>query len=238
MCLTIITHIMVCDIRPVMPHPSDPDILVVDPYVPPRAQCCVISTAPTDNSNGKKCPLHPCCKLTTKTFSCGCNNELQYRRYEPANDPVNYTEATEYIPGQGGWRKLHSLDFVLPEIEDNQRTEKTSPSDMLRVARRGREFTLHQVLPIIDELEAASERFERAEKSFANGGPVTEYEAGSTALEQLVYEASELKSDFEAWIRTQDALEISEGRKGSLHRWALPLRRILRRISSMRPTKL
>ncbi|KAJ8128065.1 hypothetical protein O1611_g5573 [Lasiodiplodia mahajangana] len=159
---------MACDIRPVMPLPSNPGIRVVDPYVVPQALCYVVnSTVFSSKSGGKKCPLHPC--------------------------------STSDIPPQGVWRKIESLDDIVPAIEDSQRMENILESDMLRVARRGRISTVQQVVPIIDKLEAAMDRYQRASQGLKGGGPIQEYQAANAALEPLVDEATSLQISLETW---------------------------------------
>ncbi|KAI1152415.1 hypothetical protein F4825DRAFT_461861 [Nemania diffusa] len=211
MCLTIITHKMGCDIRPVMPHPSNSDVLVVDPYVSSPASCCIIDlTAPTVKPSRGNCAIHPCCEMSMQTFTCGCYSNVSYRRYEPANTPTQYIEATKDIPPSGVWRKLDSLDDVLRPIEDAQQAETTPPSEQLRIARRGRSFTSQQTNPIVKELEATIIRRGRAQRNFQSGGPITEFQAANAALELIADKAGELEKALETWKRMQETLEVRE----------------------------
>ncbi|KAI0406448.1 hypothetical protein F4802DRAFT_557602 [Xylaria palmicola] len=211
MCLIIATHKMLCDIRPIMPHPTEPDTFIVDPYAAPQKECCVASSTTEDSTAGKKnCPLHPCCDLTLQTFSCGCRRKVLYHRYEPTESPREYTEKTSNTPLQGVWRKLESPDDIIPASEDSQQSQQPPPSDQLRVARRGRMFHGQYLISKAERLEAAAAKRQQARWNMENGGPLRQFQLTNSALERIMDEALELDAIFEAWKRTQETLEIHE----------------------------
>ncbi|KAI8625010.1 hypothetical protein F5Y19DRAFT_490034 [Xylariaceae sp. FL1651] len=203
---------MVCDIRPVMPHPSETGIFVVNPFAPPKESGCTTvpgAGAGSGKNNGLKCPIHNCCELTIRSFPCVCGKTAEYCRYEPAQTPNEYAAATQDISNRGVWRWLQSLDDVNKTKEDNPQAEK-APSEQLRIARRGRRYTGMQLGPMILELEAAIANREFTEQNLKKGGPLKEFQAANTALVRSGDKAWQLQDVLNTWKRLQETLEMKE----------------------------
>lgn len=130
MCLKIVNHTMVCDVRPVMRHPSYPDSHIVDPFTVPHAKYYTISTSKTGES--LPCPTHGCRQVTVRSFPCGCGNTVGYHCYTATRPSSAYTIETGKTPSRGVWRKLQSFDDITSEGAHSH----PAPSEELQITRR------------------------------------------------------------------------------------------------------
>ncbi|KAI0593570.1 hypothetical protein F4775DRAFT_607575 [Biscogniauxia sp. FL1348] len=204
MCLKIITHSLVCDSRPVMPHPTEPSELVVDPFTNPEACYC--------SSTSSGCTAHGCCQVTTRTFPCGCDIIVSYHRYTPSKPPCAFTMQAAVKPGPGVWRHLLSIDDVLARASPQQ-TEHL-PSEELRIARRGMKFKGADLGPKTRELIKAVNEKKRLESQSLDGGALVaetaELKALCKELERIESEARQLKSSYKTWKHMKERLEMQE----------------------------
>ncbi|KAI5917331.1 hypothetical protein F4810DRAFT_716554 [Camillea tinctor] len=201
MCLKIITHLLTCDLRPVMPHPTEPSQLVVDPFSNPEACHC--------SSERSGCSAHGCCQVTTRTFPCGCGNAVSYHRYTPSKPPCAFTMQVTAKPDPGVWRHLLSIDDVLARASP-QATEYL-PSEELRIARRGMKYKGADLGPKARELiRAVNEKKRLESRSLENEALGVELHALYKELERMEAEARQLKSNYRMWKHMKERLEMQE----------------------------
>ncbi|KAI8625998.1 hypothetical protein F5Y19DRAFT_237394 [Xylariaceae sp. FL1651] len=204
MCLKIVTHKMVCDVRPVMSHPSRPGALIVDPFTIGQGICCNANANPSEIL---RCPTHKCCQVTVRSFPCGCSNTVGYHRYKPAKAPSAYTIEEREIPDPGVWRTLQTLDDV---FEPPNQTQST-PSEELQIARRGMNFIGAQLGPVAKGLTAAAIAKNLKEQNLKNGAPYEkQVEAAHTALEHIESEARDLLASYNTWKHMKEKFEQAE----------------------------
>ncbi|KAI1361362.1 hypothetical protein F5Y08DRAFT_347999 [Xylaria arbuscula] len=210
MCLKIVNHTMLCDVRPVTRHPSNPDAYIVDPFTIPQAKCCTVGTPNT--SNNLPCPTHGCCQITVRSFPCGCGNTVGYHRYTPARPPSAYTIETAKIPTPGVWRKLQSLDDI-PSAGVNA---QPAPSEELQIARRGFNHAVVRLGKMATKIETASRKKELKQQNLKNGAPVEkQFEAARDELKQVADAAGEVQSVFYTWMHMKNTFEQAEYGKAS-----------------------
>ncbi|KAK7415981.1 hypothetical protein QQZ08_012174 [Neonectria magnoliae] len=114
MCYNVITHTLVCDIRPLI---SDGKRFLVDPFAKPTECHCGIQR---EMKNYFRCDKHKCCMVTCKMVSCPTDQKCEYvipmQRYNQAPFKREKTweafqTADEYIFPEG-------LPFVCDMTED------------------------------------------------------------------------------------------------------------------------
>ncbi|KAI1110426.1 hypothetical protein F5Y14DRAFT_429029 [Nemania sp. NC0429] len=202
MCLEIVTHTMVCDIRPTMRHPLNPTMHIVDPFTAPRDMCCANATSRT--SEGPQCSIHHCCQVTIRSFPCDCGNIVRYHRYSPSKTPSAYTVNTGRIPNRGVWRGLQSLD----DLSSTAPKAQAALSEELRVARWGFQYTAAQLGPMAKKLEAASRKKDLKEANLRNGAPYEkQVQAACEELEHLTMVAWDVQTAYYTWMHTAAKFE-------------------------------
>ncbi len=205
MCLKIVTHTMVCDVRPVMRHPSNPNSHIVDPFTVPGDRCC--STNTSKPSESLHCPTHECCEITVRSFPCDCGNTVGYHRYTPATLPSAYTVETAEIPNHGVWRKLQSLD----DIASSQAHAHPAPSEELQIARRGFEYAVVQLGKMAVGLTAASRKKDLKEQNLKNGAPYEkQVQAARDELERMATAARDVQNAYYTWMHMKEKFEQVE----------------------------
>ncbi|KAI0477438.1 hypothetical protein GGR56DRAFT_673820 [Xylariaceae sp. FL0804] len=232
MCLKIITHFLVCDVRPVMPHPRAPAELIVDPFTAPTEGCCCCcgsDGAPPDRASAeardpslRRCPTHACCCVRVRSFPCGCGRVVGYHQYARITPPHAAAKAAASTgrPAAGAgqpWRVLRSVDYVMSAGTPGQRRE---PSEQLRVARRGVKFSGDRLWPKAKRLQESVVQMKEQLRRVREGGPYgPDFDAGVEELGRLDAEAKKLKAEYETWKGMKEKLERYEyGKMSGVHR--------------------
>ncbi|KAI0103958.1 hypothetical protein GGR51DRAFT_523026 [Nemania sp. FL0031] len=209
MCLKIVTHTMVCDVRPVIRHPSHPTSHIIDPFAVLQDIDCVAASKP---GGGLQCPAHKCCQSTVRSFLCDCGKIVGYHRYIPAKTPCAYTIETASVPSPGVWRKLESLD----EVSSSGVQAQPAPSEELQIARLGFQHAVAQLGPAAKSLEAASRKKNLKEQNLKNGAPYEkQVQAAHKELERMATEALEVQTAYYTWIHMMEIFEQLEHGKTS-----------------------
>lgn len=162
MCLYIITHTMVCDVRPAMYHPDKPSTHVVNPFKLLEDTCRHATIAKP--GKGNVCVVHGCCRITTRSYPCGCGKTVRFNLYQPAKIPCAYTVKTGEIPERGVWRLMSYLGGIpSPDYAQEAVAEpgSSSPSEKLRVARSGLEHATARLRPMTENIVVDTHKQER-----------------------------------------------------------------------------
>ncbi|KAI3324091.1 hypothetical protein HD806DRAFT_60126 [Xylariaceae sp. AK1471] len=201
MYLKIITHKLVCDVRPIISHSSKPGILILGPFAAPRDTCCA---ADSTARNSLQCPTRGCCQVTVRSFPCDYEKTVRCHRYEPTETPSAYTIDAAAIPGAGVWRRLQSLDDVSePETQD-----QTTPSEELRIARLRFKYAAAQLGPMAKGLMAADMKKELKEQSLKNGAPFgKQVHVARAKLESMEFIARDVQASYYAWKHMKGEFE-------------------------------
>ncbi|CAJ2505744.1 Uu.00g131380.m01.CDS01, partial [Anthostomella pinea] len=220
MCLNIVTHTLVCDVRPVMPHPLTPSTIVIDPFTAPQGTCCDFTSAPSDPS---RCPVHGCCEVAVRSFPCDCGSIVEYHRYERAAPSSETTTQSAPGPRQEVWREIQSLDEVLT----GSAKDYPLASEEVRIARRGMRFRGADLGPKARELTSAVSNRDLQEQKLKNGCPLGpefkeacervnclemealqhRFKAACERVDRLEVEARQLRADYFAWKCAKEGLE-------------------------------
>ncbi|KAI1303975.1 hypothetical protein F5Y03DRAFT_358644 [Xylaria venustula] len=205
MCLKIVTHAMTCDVRPVMRHPWGPNSCIVDPFTTPRIRCCSLSISIPSGS--LQCPVHECCQVTVRSFSCDCGYTVGYHRYTPATIPSAYTIGTAEVPSRGVWRKLQSPD----DFPSTEAHTHSTPSEELQIAQRGLKHAVEQLGQMAIKLTAISRKKELKEQNLKNGAPYEkQVQAAHDKLARAAVTAREVQSAYYTWLQMKEKLERAE----------------------------
>ncbi|KAI0502769.1 hypothetical protein F5B22DRAFT_632119 [Xylaria bambusicola] len=205
MCLKIVNHTMICDVRPVMRHPSIPNSHIVNPFTVPEDKCCAASNPKTDDD--LPCPTHGCCQITVRSFPCECGNTVGYHRYTIARPPSAYTIETANIPSRGVWRKLQSLDDI-PSAGANAHP---APSGELQIARRGFNHAVVELGRMATQLEVASRKKGLKEANLKNGAPYEkQVQTARAKLEQVATVARDVQKAYYTWMHMKNKFEQAE----------------------------
>ncbi|KAI0423652.1 hypothetical protein F5Y09DRAFT_326795 [Xylaria sp. FL1042] len=199
---------MMCDVRPIMRRPSNPDSHIVDPFTAPGERCCTTSTS--NPSEGPQCPAHKCCQVTVRSFPCSCGNTVEYHRYKPTRPPSAYTMEAARVPSQGVWRNLQSLD----DISSPETHVHPAPSEELQIARRGFKYAIEQLGQMAIELTAASRKKELKEQNLKNGAPYEkQVRTANDELKQKAAMAWDVQSTYYTWMHMKEKFEQAEREK-------------------------
>ncbi|KAI0812940.1 hypothetical protein GGR55DRAFT_638454 [Xylaria sp. FL0064] len=205
MCLKIVTHTMMCDARPVMRHPSNPDSHIVDPFTVAEVRCC--ATITSKPREGLQCPAHECCQVTVRSFPCGCGNTVGYHRYTSASPPSAYTIEVAEVPSRGVWRTLQSPD----DISSPEAHAHPAVSEELQIARWGFKYAVEQLGQTAMELTAASRKKELKEQSLKNGAPYEkQVQAAAEELKAKALMACDVQNAYYTWMHTKEKFEEAE----------------------------
>ncbi|KAI1272005.1 hypothetical protein F5Y07DRAFT_381230 [Xylaria sp. FL0933] len=201
---------MMCDARPVMRHPSNPNSHIVNPFAAPGVRCCASNTSkPRD---GLQCLAHECCQVRVRSFPCGCGNTVGYHRYTSARPPSAYTIEPAEVPSRGVWRTLQSPD----DISSPEAHVHPAVSEELQIARRGFKYAVEQLGQTAMELTAASRKKELKEQNLKNGAPYEkQVQAAQRKLIDQAAVALHVQTEFYTWMHTKEKFEQEECGKTS-----------------------
>ncbi|KAI1423479.1 hypothetical protein F5Y12DRAFT_716281 [Xylaria sp. FL1777] len=161
MCLKIITHAIICDVRLIIPHLSRLNSYIIGPLSAPQdsQNPAIVLVAP--RTNVARLPSAHF-RATAAILSDIIATHLQKRRLRSQERPQKFQPRGSSV----SYKALNLDDIPCPEAHAHP-----ALSEELRIARRGCKYAVERLGRMAAEFIAASRKKDLKEQNLKNGAP-------------------------------------------------------------------